>query len=725
MKRITLILSLMVAMVTTAMAQIDVTKTYRIKDVASGEYLTAFNHDTHSGGANGGVGVAALDENSKEQVFYLEQTSNGYLLRLASGDYYVVGWGWNVDAIKQNGTIFNFEDAGEGNVYLKKGSTYFKIQDLSGTKYVFCDAPDSARATWVLEVVGESGYATYNTFNANKAYVIKTRERGGLTINADATAFCSTNDAGRGKFVEHANTDNHFAVVTNGENNYLYSVKAKKFLKADKSLTEGIGDVVAFRDAKAEGASRMSIYFKDVENANINIGGDNEAQVNWWSAVDHGNAMLFIEVADFDPTEALEVFNKVATITYEYQLNGKTLAIQEATATKGEAYPELIVPELPLGVVVTGAKPAGNVTANATVQIALGVDNSKVPFTFVTEGTPTKWYYAQMHAYGGYHWFVAPAADGASVETQDHKFAADETDAHLWGFVGTVEGGFKMVNKATKEAIKSNNDGVAAMASVADATAFTVMPSPTNGWFCLRHPEGNYLNSQGSARLDDFVIKHWNDNDNGSSFFLTEYVDEDVTVNVSNAGWATNYFAESVHVPAGVNAYIITGAADGYVTKEQIAEGEVIPANTGILLENAGEYNFAKTVSYNYTLADNLLNGSVEDTYVEGTAYVLANHTEAGLGFYKAELNMDADGNKVGVETGTHFLNNAGKAYLVLPAASETVAFYGLDWDGTTGVENVEVESEVKVIYDLTGRRVEAITAPGIYIVNGVKRVVR
>ena len=721
MKRFTLILSLMVAMVTTAMAQIDVTKTYRIKDVASGEYLTAFNHDTHSGGTNGGVGVAAPDENSKEQVFYLEQTSNGYLLRLASGDYYVVGWGWNVDAIKQNGTIFNFEDAGEGKVYLKKGGSYFKIQDLSGTKYVFCDNPGELKATWELEVAGESGYATYNTFNANKAYVIKTRERGGLTINADATAFCSTNDAGRGKFVEHANTDNHFAVVTYDEKSYLYSVKAKKFLKADKSLTEGIGDAVAFRDAKAEGASRMSIYFKDVADANINIGGDNEIQVNWWSPVDHGNAMLFIEVADFNPAEALEVFNKVATITYEYQLNGKTLAIQKATANKGEAYPELIVPELPLGVVVTGAKPAGNVTANATVQIALGVDNSKVPFTFVTEGTPTKWYYAQMHAYGGYHWFVAPAADGASVETQDHKFAADETDAHLWGFVGTVEGGFKMVNKATKEAIKSNNDGIAAMASVADATAFTVMPSPTNGWFCLRHPEGNYLNSQGSGALNDFVIKHWNDNDNGSSFFLTEYVDEDVTVNVSELGWATKYFGESVYVPAGVNAYIITGAADGYVTKEQIAEGEVIPANTGVLLENAGEYDFAKTVSYNYTLAGNLLNGSVENTYVEGEAYVLANHNEAGLGFYMAELNKDKDGN----EGTTHFLNNAGKAYLVLPTASETVAFYGLDWDGTTGIENVEVENEVKAIYDLTGRRVEAITAPGIYIVNGKKVLVK
>ena len=721
MKRFTLILSLMVAMVTTAMAQIDVTKTYRIKDVASGNYLTAFNHDKHDSGAVGGVGIAALDEDSKEQVFYLEPTNNGYLLRLAS-DYYVVGWGWNVDAIAQNGTIFNFEDAGEGNVYLKKGGTYFKIQTVGDKTYVFCDAPEDARATWVLEVVGESGYATYNTFNANKAYVIKTRERGGLTINGEATEFCSTNDAGRGKFVEHANTDNHFAVVTNGENNYLYSVKAKKFLKADKSLTEGIGDVVAFRDANAEGASRMSIYFKDVADANINIGGDNEIQVNWWYPIDHGNAMLFVEVADFDPTEALAVLSNVADVTYNFVCGSKVLATQVTKVEKGSAYPAFNV-TLPLGYRITEEKPAGAVTATVSEEITVVVDNSLLPFEAVAEGTPTKWYYAQMHAYGGYGWFVAPSADGKSVETQDHKFVADETNAHLWGFVGTVENGFKMVNMATGQAIKSENDGVATMAAVAEATAFTAMPSPTNGWFCLRHPEGNYLNSQGSVAVDDFVIKHWNDNDNGSSFKLTEYVNENVTVSVSNLKWATKYFGESVHVPAGVEAYIITGAADGYVTKEQIAKGDVIPANTGVLLysEEAAEYAFAKTVSYNYTLAGNLLNGSVENKYVEGTAYVLANDSELGVGMYKAELNKDAEGN----EGTTHFLNNAGKAYLVLPTANETVAFYGLDWAGTTDIEDVEVENEVKAIYDLTGRKVENITAPGIYVVNGKKVLVK
>ena len=161
-------------------------------------------------------------------------------------------------------------------------------------------------------------------------------------------------------------------------------------------------------------------------------------------------------------------------------------------------------------------------------------------------------------------------------------------------------------------------------------------------------------------------------------------------------------------------------------TKSQIAEGEVIPANTGVLLEGAGEHSFAKTVSYNYTLAGNLMNGSVENAYIEGEAYVLANHSEDGVGFYKAELNFDATGNKVAEgETGTHFLNNAGKAYFVLPAASETGTYYGLDWENTTGVENVEVEDTVKTIYDLTGRRVEEITAPGIYIVNGKKVLVK
>ena len=51
---------------------------------------------------------------------------------------------------------------------------------------------------------------------------------------------------------------------------------------------------------------------------------------------------------------------------------------------------------------------------------------------------------------------------------------------------------------------------------------------------------------------------------------------------------------------------------------------------------------------------------------------------------------------------------------------------YRFDIDDTTGINEIKGKNgEVKVIFDLTGRRVEAITAPGIYIVNGEKHIVR
>ena len=42
-----------------------------------------------------------------------------------------------------------------------------------------------------------------------------------------------------------------------------------------------------------------------------------------------------------------------------------------------------------------------------------------------------------------------------------------------------------------------------------------------------------------------------------------------------------------------------------------------------------------------------------------------------------------------------------------------------------TSIENIEAENSIKVIYDLTGRRVENVTNAGIYIVNGKKVIVK
>jgi hypothetical protein len=44
--------------------------------------------------------------------------------------------------------------------------------------------------------------------------------------------------------------------------------------------------------------------------------------------------------------------------------------------------------------------------------------------------------------------------------------------------------------------------------------------------------------------------------------------------------------------------------------------------------------------------------------------------------------------------------------------------------DDFTGIENINSVEEGKIIYDLTGRRVETIKASGIYIINGKKQFI-
>ena len=191
------------------------------------------------------------------------------------------------------------------------------------------------------------------------------------------------------------------------------------------------------------------------------------------------------------------------------------------------------------------------------------------------------------------------------------------------------------------------------------------------------------------------------------------------TLEVGSAGWATLFLGNNTLIPTGVEAFIVSKVDGSSVILTKV-EG-VLPALQGVIVKaDAGKYDFDRTADVATSdFTGNLLKGTLVDTYVEGTAYVLANGG-SGVGFYKAALNKDAEGNK----GTTHFKNNAGKAYLVLPA-EKSAAYYGFDWDGTTAVEDVVVENEVKAIFDLTGRRVEVITTAGIYIVNGKKVLVK
>ncbi|MBO5263258.1 MAG: hypothetical protein J6B18_03275 [Bacteroidaceae bacterium] len=170
--------------------------------------------------------------------------------------------------------------------------------------------------------------------------------------------------------------------------------------------------------------------------------------------------------------------------------------------------------------------------------------------------------------------------------------------------------------------------------------------------------------------------------------------------------WSTIYYPYPVALPEGVNAYIVTTVGDGYVTLTRF-EG-VIPAETAVILNNGEPKGEAVDVDF----STNLLKGTTVDTYIDEEAYVLSK-VDGVVGFYKAEM---ADG---------IWLNNATKAYLPASAVlNKSAAFYGFDWDGSTGIEEVsgDAATERGVAYDLFGRPIKNIVK-GIYIIDGKKVV--
>ena len=182
------------------------------------------------------------------------------------------------------------------------------------------------------------------------------------------------------------------------------------------------------------------------------------------------------------------------------------------------------------------------------------------------------------------------------------------------------------------------------------------------------------------------------------------------------AEYATLHLGYKVAIPEGVKAYVAVSTNNGYVQFEEVEN--VIPAATPVLLENVGTentYTFAYAAGDAATVEANLLKGSIANRYVTGDAYVLT--LKEGVVCFGGVLLNQLEG--------TAFLNNANKVYLPKTAGMNAASYsFRFEGEGTTGIENVEVEN-ANVIYDLTGRQVEAISAPGIYIINGKKVLVK
>ena len=279
-------------------------------------------------------------------------------------------------------------------------------------------------------------------------------------------------------------------------------------------------------------------------------------------------------------------------------------------------------------------------------------------------------------------------------------------DCNLAGTIFYYGDDNKFLNYATGTHIRVTRE-IGSVANT-DGNTWSVYISATEGKYKLLSSANNWLHDNSGNRADRCSSE--SDHANTTHSWTIEKVTS-LPVTISAAKYATFYAPVAVTVPAGVTAHTVTINGEWATLSEAL---EVIPANTGVVLysETAGTYNFAITEDVE-AIEGNALRGSAAATYytAAGTYYALS-IVEGVVGFYKDKFNN------------SRFQNNSHKAYLYVEGTQNT-ASYSFRFPDTTGVDEVVVENEVKTIFDLTGRRVEAITAPGIYIVGGKKVLVK
>ena len=162
----------------------------------------------------------------------------------------------------------------------------------------------------------------------------------------------------------------------------------------------------------------------------------------------------------------------------------------------------------------------------------------------------------------------------------------------------------------------------------------------------------------------------------------------------------------------------------GQLYIEEYDEGDVVPANTGVMVAAlaGGNYdvNLSSEAGTSVLGSDNMLKPSGDagiDADGMATAapsskyYRLTMHNGTKLGFWW------------GAASGAAFALAANKAYLAVPTGTPAPEFFGFGNEATS-IESIMTQKTKGEVYDLQGRKV-ANPAKGLYIVNGKKYVVK
>lgn len=294
-------------------------------------------------------------------------------------------------------------------------------------------------------------------------------------------------------------------------------------------------------------------------------------------------------------------------------------------------------------------------------------------------------------------------------------------------YLAPIKGGFKM--SSNEVTLKLNSDGAINYAKPYLSLRFNLDTGLGLRWYNQSTNENAYFYEiSGGVTYSDYCTSvprtvSFKAIDSDSTRYATFSSTRDVVFvgdDVEVAGLAVKNDIISP-IPVTPARYAVTDASVG---ENGEVKGCYVPANTGVLLKSksaTASYYYAKS-SYDLILSGNMLKpapvgGGKFEPETGYKYYKLAYNnysTKQGLGFYW------------GAEEGGAFKVKDGLAYLAVPSADAHNA-KGFRFDGVTdGIDGVEVDrNKPHDLYNLIGQRVVGKAAPGLYVVNGKKVIIR